>query len=301
MKTKTWISQLLLAASVVGALVTQAQAQLPVGSHYQPGAEGIKGASLPPPGVYLRDYNFFYTADKVDGLPVNANIFVYVQAPRLIWMTDWEIFGANYGMDVIVPFAYKDISLGSPFGDDHQFGLADIQVEPVLLSWHLKQFDLAAGYALWIPTGEFSARSPQKQIASPGLGFWTHMLTLGAVWYPDEEKTWSLSLLNRYEINTEQDDTDVTPGNMFTAEWGLSKTIGKGVDVGMIGYYQQLVTKDDGHGASNEKSHVVGLGPEVVGMIPKVNVIASLRYAYEVEVKDRPEGQLVTLTLTKRF
>jgi hypothetical protein len=36
-------------------------------------------------------------------------------------------------------------------------------------------------------------------------------------------------------------------------------------------------------------------------MISKVNVIASLRYANEFEVKDRPEGQLVTLTLTKRF
>jgi len=81
----------------------------------------------------------------------------------------------------------------------------------------------------------------------------------------------------------------------------LSKTACKGVDVGFIGYYQQLVTEDDGSGASNEKSHVVGIGPEIVGMIPKVNVIASLRYVYEVDVKDRPEGQLFTLTLTKRF
>jgi hypothetical protein len=301
MKTGRRSIRLLLAGCVLGALVAQAQAQLPVGSHYQPGAEGIKGASLPPPGVYLRDYNFFYTADQVDGLPVDADIFVYVQAPRLIWMTDWKIFGANYGLDIIVPFAYKDISLSSPFGNDDQFGLADIQLEPVLLSWHLKRFDVAAGYALWMPTGCFSTSSPQEQIASPGVGFWTHMLTLGAVWYPDEAKTWSLSLLNRYEINTEQDDTDVTPGNMYTLEWGLGRTIGKGLDVGAIGYYQQLVTEDDGSGASNEKSHVVGLGPEIAGMIPKVNVIASLRYAYEFAVKDRPEGQLVTLTLTKRF
>ncbi|HMP81401.1 MAG TPA: transporter [Verrucomicrobiota bacterium] len=300
MKTKTLLLSLVCALL---AIAQTAHAQLPVGSHYPAGAEGIKGASLPPPGVYLRDYNFFYTACDVDGFPFNANVFVYVQAPRLIWMTDWTIFGATYGMDVIVPFAYKDVSLGGPvpFGDDDQFGLSDIQLEPLLLSWHLKQFDVSAAYAVWVPSGCFSASTPQKQLSSPGLGFWTHMFTLGGVWYPDEKKTWALSALSRYEINTEQDDTDITPGNMFTVDWGLSKTIGKGVDVGFIGYYQQLVTEDSGSGSSSDKSHVVGIGPEITGMIPKINVIGSLRYVYEIDAKDRPKGQLVTLTLTKRF
>jgi hypothetical protein len=291
--------RLLLAGCVLFALAAQVQGQLPVGSHYPAGAEGIKGASLPPPGVYLRDYNFFYSACSVDGLPVDADIFAYVQAPRLIWMTDWKILGATYGMDVIVPFAYKNVS--ATFGDGDKFGLADFQIEPVLLSCHLQRFDFSGGYALWVPSGEFSTSSPVKQLTSPGSGFWTHMFTLGGVWYPDSEKTWALSLLNRYEINTEQDDTDITPGNMYTLEWGLSKTVYKGVDVGFIGYYQQLVTEDSGPGSSSDKSHVVGIGPEIVGMIPKVNVTASLRYAYEVAVKDRPEGQLFTLTLTKRF
>ena len=35
-------------------------------AHYVPGVEGIKGASLPPPGVYFRDYNYFYSADQVN-------------------------------------------------------------------------------------------------------------------------------------------------------------------------------------------------------------------------------------------
>ena len=201
----------LLLAGCLFALAMQLHAQLPVGSHYPVGAEGIKGASLPPPGVYLRDYNFFYTASKVDGLPVDVDIFAYVQAPRLIWMTDWQILGANYGMDIIVPFAYKNIS--APFGSGDKFSLADIQIEPVLLSWHLKQFDVAAGYAIWAPSGDFNASTPLKTLTSPGSGFWTHMLTLGGVWYPDAEKTWAISLLNRYEINHEQQQTHITPGN----------------------------------------------------------------------------------------
>lgn len=282
-------------------LATQLHAQLPVGSHYPVGAEGIKGASLPPPGIYLRDYNFFYTATKVDGAPVDIDIFAYVQAPRLIWMTEQTILGANYGMDVIVPFAYKNVYADAPIGTAGQFNLADIQVEPLLLSWHLKQFDIAAGYAIWIPSGNFDTSTPAKYLTSPGSGYWTHMFTLGGTWYPDEKKTWAFSLLNRYEINTEQDDTDITPGNMFTMEWGLSKTVCQGVDVGVIGYYQQLVTEDDGTGASTDLSHVVAVGPEVNAFWPKLGLFTSLRYAIEVDAKDRPQGQTVVLTLTKPF
>lgn len=285
----------------IAALALPAMAQLPVGSHYPTGAEGIKGSSLPPPGIYLRDYNFFYTATKVDGAPVDVDVFAYVQAPRLIWMTKQEILGANYGMDVIVPFAYKNIYADAPIGTAGQFNLADIQLEPVLLSWHRKQFDFAFGYAVWVPSGNFDASTPAKYLSSPGLGFWTQMITLGGTWYPDEKKTWAFSLLNRYEINTEQQDTDITPGNMFTAEWGLSKTVVENIDVGVIGYYQQLVTKDSGTGASPHFSHVVAVGPEVNALWPKLGLFTSLRYAIEVDAANRPQGQTVVLTVTKPF
>ena len=290
--------RLILAAGILGMAATT-QAQLPVGSHYPVGAEGIKGASLPPPGVYLRDYNFFYTANRVPGTPADISVTAYVQAPRVIWMTEQTFLGANYGMDVIVPFAYKSVT--TPLGDANQFNLADIQIEPLLFSWHLKQFDVAAGYAVWVPSGEFDTSTLPKYLASPGSGYWTHMLTLGGVWYPDEKKTWALSLLSRYEINTEQDKTDVTPGNMGTLEWGLSKNIGHGTDVGLIGYYQQQITQDSGTHAANNTSDVVGVGPEISTFCSKLGLFASLRYAYEVEARNRPQGSTFTLTLTKRF
>ncbi|MDR3456191.1 MAG: transporter [Verrucomicrobiae bacterium] len=296
MKTKI-LTRLLLAAGVF-ALAVQPQA-LPVGSHYPVGAEGIKGAALPPPGIYLRDYNFFYSAGKVDGLPADVDIFAYVQAPRLIWMTDKKILGANYGMDIIVPFAYKNVSLGGSSGD--QFNIADIQVEPLLLAWHFKQFDLSAGYALWAPSGNFDASSPVRYLTSPGSGFWSHMLTFGGVWYPDEKKTWAVSLLNRYEICYKQDQTDITPGNMWTLEWGLSKTVAQGVDLGLIGYYQQQATDDSGAGASPDTARVIGVGPEVNVFWAKPGLFTSLRYVYEADARNRPQGHTVTLTVTKRF
>lgn len=270
-------------------------AQPIVAGHYPAGAEGIKGASLPPPGVYFRDYNFFYFADRFKDVPVDFEIFAYVNAPRLIWMTDWKILGANYGMDVIVPFAYMDWKVMG--NRDNHFDLGDIQIEPLLLAWHQSQWDLAIGYAIWAPTGDFSTTRPDIV----AKGFWSHMLTLGGTWYPDTEKTWAVSLLGRYEFCHEQEDTEVDPGQVFTLEWGLSKALRKTIDVGLIGYYQQQTTKDRGPRFSDKRDRKIGLGPEINTFCPKLGLFTSLRYAYEFDAVERPEGHLVTLTFTKRF
>ena len=293
--TKTILT---LAAGIVAAGSLQAQ-QLPVGSHYPIGAEGLNGADLPPPGFYVRDYNYFYTSDAVDGLPANVDTFVYVNAVKLIYLTDFKILGANWGVDSIVPFLYKNFS--GDLGSAGQFNIGDIYLAPVLLSWHLKQFDFSAAYGVWAPVGNFDASTMLRDLDSPGDGYWTHMFTAGAVWHPDEAKTWSLSLLNRYEINTEQDHTQITPGNMYSLEWGLGKSVVQGVDVGLVGYWQQEITEDSGSHAAQALSHVVGIGPEVSVMWEKLGLISTLRYEYEVNAKDRPQGQAVVLTLTKRF
>jgi hypothetical protein len=298
---KTLTRSILLAA--IFALASQSYAKpsatLPVGSHYPIGAEGIKGADLPPPGFYLRDYNYFYYADKVDGLPMDMNVLVYCQAPKLVWMTPWSFCGVNYGMDMIIPFVYKDVN--APFGDGSQFNLGDIYFSPLVLSKHFKQFDVAGAYGIYAPSGNFDNSTPLKSLTSPGNGYWSHMFTLGAVWYPDEKKAWAVSLLNRYEINTEQDQTHITPGNMLSMEWAVSKTVAQGVDVGLAGSYQQEVTKDSGAGAATALSHEVGVGPEVSVLWEKIGLFSSLRYLYEVDAKDRPQGHIIELTLTKRF
>jgi len=294
--------KLIVGASLL-ALPSLIQAQnVPiVAAHYPAGAEGIKGASLPPPGIYARDYNFFYQADHFRDGPAPFNLLAYVNAPRLIWMTEFKVLGANYGMDVIVPFGYMDYKYkpAPPVTiKETYFGVGDIQVEPLLLSWHFTQFDVSAGYAFWAPTGDFKPSRPGVL----AQGFWSHMLTLGGTWYPDEAKTWAVSLLNRYEFCHEQQDTDVNPGQVYTIEWGLSKSVAKTIDVGFIGYYQQQTTEDNGsHSFSDALDRKVGFGPEISMFCPKCGLFASLRYAYEVAARERPEGNLVTLTLTKRF
>jgi hypothetical protein len=265
--------------------------------HYPSGAEGIKGATLPPPGFYLRDYNLFYYADDFPNGPSDFKALAYIQAPRAIYMTDFKILGANYGLDLLVPFYYGDIEVGD--FSDSTFTMGDLQFEPLLLAWHWKQLDLGAGYAFWAPTGDYNKKGdrPSRLL---GKGFWSHMFTAGATWYPDQEKTWSISALNRYEIHMERDDDAFTAGDTYTLEFGLAKSLSKYIDLGIAGYYQKQVTGYD-PGWAGPMDYVVGVGPEISSFCPKLGLFASLRYVRELDAKARPEGNTVTLTLTKRW
>jgi len=297
---KTPFFRFVLAAGLA-ALPGLLQAQ--PSAHYAPGAEGIDCASLPPPGVYFKDYNFFYTADQVNGPTGNKigaadeDVFLYANLPRIIWITDTTFLGGFVGFDALLPIENEQVSVNTPGGPFYgsTFGIGDLFVESTL-SWHPKQFDFAVGTAVWAPTGN-SAAPPTTRV---GLGYWTFMQTAGATWHIDQERTWAVSALNRYEFNTEQRDTHITPGQAYTLEWGVSKTLAKVIDVGAVGYYQQQVTANTGAPASS-RNRVAAVGPEVSVAFPKMMLFVSGRYNYEFMAENRAQGHSFTLTLTKRF
>lgn len=300
---KMKFTPLLLGAAVVAwtPLILAQQS-----AHYIPGIEGIKGASLPPPGFYLRDYNAFYFASRANNASgkeikgADPDVFIYANVPRLVWITETKVLGGFLGVDALLPFQYTsaEANYPPPVGhfDDSTFGIGDAFAEGTL-SWHLQRFDFSFGCGVWMPTGN----SDDPPTTDAGLGYWTPMLTAGATWYIDENKKWAVSALNRYEFNTEQRDTDITPGQAWTLEWGVSYAVKPTIDVGAVGYYQLQTTQDSGSGASDHTDQVVAFGAEVAAVCPWTGIIASLRYLYEVSSEDRLQGQIVCLTLTKRF
>jgi hypothetical protein len=79
-------SKILPGITMLAICIIKTHAQLPIGGvHYAAGQEGIKGGSLPSPGVYLRDDNLFYYGTS-DLLP-DYKSYIYLQAPQLVWMT----------------------------------------------------------------------------------------------------------------------------------------------------------------------------------------------------------------------
>ena len=284
---------LLTSTALLLGSVSLAQAQ---SAHYPAGVEGIKGGTLPPPGFYLRDYNYFYFANQYPGGPPDFDLFAYVQAPRPVYISTVQVLGGYLGADALIPFVYQDVE-ATGLSRESSFGLGDIFFEGTL-SWHADLYDLGIGYGVWAPTGDFDVMHPSRA----GKGYWAHMLTAGGTIYLDPEKLWSVSLLNRYEINMENSDIKTTPGDVWTLEYGVARTFNKTIDVGVAGYYVLQTTKDRGEGARNPtRDQVFGVGPEVSIFWPKITLFTSLRYVYEVDARNRPEGHTVNLTLTKIF
>jgi hypothetical protein len=273
--------------------------------HYVNGVEGIKAATLPPPGLYYRLYNVFYNADELmdpdgDEIDIDFEVSVYAMVNRFVWITNKKVLGADFGADFVIPLIYTDIEIKGTPVDDDQFGLGDIFIEPFVLSWHGPRYDASFGLGAFVPTGEYDKDKP----ASPGRDMWTGMLTLGGTYYFDVAKTWSASILTRYEMHSEKDETDVTLGNDFHFEWGIGKTLAKVWDVGLTGYCHWQVTDDSGSDVTWDKSdhdRVHAVGPEVSVFIPPAKLFASLRSQWEFDAQDRSEGNVTSLTLTKIF
>lgn len=292
----------LIALALVAGLTGGAMAQ--DGCHYINGIEGIKCGSVPPPGWYFKSYNVWYNTHRLndkdgDKLDIGFDVNVLASAERLIWITDVKILGADYGMDVIVPFMWKRVSIDAMNKQWERFGVYDICVEPLVLSWHGAQWDAAVGLAVWAPTGEINDNNP----ATSGMGYWTLMPSFGGTVYFDKEKTWSASALGRYETHSYKVTEDARPGDDFHFEWGVGKTINKVWDVGVAGYCQWQVTKNEGSDANDTKNldRVFAAGPEVVLFVPQWTSWFSLRVLGEFGARNRPEGWLTTLTWTKAF
>jgi len=298
MKTNFSITVLVSTLFLFPALTLRSQP----GAHYVPGVEGIRAASLPPPGVYVRDYNVFYESSRLNDDtggkigPADAKAFIYANVPRVLWITDTKFLGGYVGVDALLPLQYTDLSVTTPGGpfSDSTFGVGDLFAETTL-SWHPKHFDLAIGAGFWAPTGD-SASQPTVRA---GQGFWTPMFTAGVTYYIDEGRSWSISALSRYEINTESRDTGITPGQVYTLEWGAAHTFKKTIDVGVVGYYQQQTTSDTGSSADSTRGNAAAIGPEVGMFYPKQKLGWSLRYLYEFASEGRLQGQSLVFTVTK--
>ena len=293
---------------VAGLLAIPTLVQAQASAHYVPGVEGIKAASLPPPGFWLRDYNVAYYSDsrndnngnKINGL--DAKAFVYANVPRLLWITDTKVLGGYLGVDALLPLQYTDLDIKAgpdTVIDHHTFGIGDLFVEGTW-SAHPKHFDLALGYGAWAPTGNYSDKPVQDPTTMAGQGYWTHMLTAGATWYIDSDKRWALSALNRYEFSMEKEHSEQFPGQTYTLEWGASYGVTKTVDVGAVGYYQQQVNPSTGS-AWGDRTRVAAVGPEINAFFPQWMLGVSLRYEYEFMAESRFKGHTFALTITKKL
>ena len=275
--------------------------------HYTPGVQGIKVGTLPPPGFYYIMHNVYYSSDSFydgDGnkADIDFNVNVFANVHRFLYVWENVIFGANYGVHVLVPTTYTDISIGAFGVDDSKYGIGDIVIEPILLAWNKQKYDISVALAAIAPVGSYDS----TEAASPGKSFWTGMLSFGGTYYFDANKSWHASMLNRYEVHGEKKDIDVTAGDDFTFEWGIGKTIpSKQIwSYGVSGYAHWQVTEDAGSDVlydASVKDKIFAVGPEVTCYIPKAKLNLELRSQFEFGAVDRSQGTKICFSLFKNF
>ena len=273
--------------------------------NYVPGVEGIKAASLPPPGFYWRIYNAFYNSGTLkdgDGeeVPIGFDVNVYALVNRFIYVSPKKFLGANYVCDIIIPLQHTGIEIAALGVDDSKFALGDIAIEPFVLAWHGARYDAAFGLGFYVPTGSYDITEP----ASPGKDHCSLLMTMGLTTYFDPEKTWSFSALSRFESHAERDKAKISPGSNLVIEWGLAKNAAKVWDIGLAGYMQWQLADDSGTGVDYDKTvhdKAYAIGPEVLAFIPSAKMFFSVRSLFEFGVEDRSQGNITTVTLTKIF
>ncbi|MBF0103194.1 MAG: transporter [Desulfobacterales bacterium] len=298
MKKILWLCLCLMSISSLTNKIVHAES-------YPNGVEGIKCGSAPPPGLYYKMYNAYITSDKLvnekgDEIPVDFEAKLFVNVNRFLWVSkDIKIFNAHLASNIFFPICVRDIKIGALGIDDNMVGIGDIVVEPIILAWYGKRWDFVAGFAMFLPTG--ATDDP----ADPGEDMYTYMVSYGGTYFLDDNKSLSASLVARYEIHTEKQDKNYTPGDDFHFEWGVGKTVARIFDVGIGGYCQWQVTDDsNAHGAHKEKAF--GIGPQVSMIYPPWKMMVGLNMSFDFGIEGRPgigrpETQRTFLTFTKIF
>lgn len=326
---------LLLSLSVTGAHAG------PIG-HYAGGLPNIRDIIIPEAGSYALVYNYFYQSGRINDrngkevnsitlgsnpgytLNVNPDLNAYLLGPSFIWVTDLEIIGGRYGAFVLMPF--QNTSVGADLetetgaglsSNSSQFSIGDMFFQPLWLGWSPEHFDLSVGWGFYAPTGKYNVDTYTfpvvgnvrvADVDNLGLGFWTNQFQGTAAWYPWLNKATAVVIGLTYEVHSEKQDFDLTPGQSLTLNWGISQYLPLTKDqkylaeVGPAGYDTWQVSNDSGSNAANGvRDQVHGVGFQTGFTAVDQGLAINFHYFYEVASQDRFQGHVFGLSFAKKL
>lgn len=269
--------------------------------HFSPGASGIMGATLPPPGTYIKVYNTFVDAGSLrsdSGKKLaDAETDIYVLTARFINTFDEEIFGGgNPILDISVPANYiQQGSAVSPTGEDRdKLSLGDTLVQ-FLIAWHGERWDAVIGPGIYVPIGSKSEMGAGKE-------YYSWLFGGGMTHYFDVEKSLHFSWLARIEGHF-KNEADRTPGYAVHGEFGLGKRVAPNLTIGVAANAYKQIGSDTGSRGTgpydrDDLYQGYAVGPEVQ-YVTQSGLAIELRYFWQFEVKNGTQGNSFFLNFTK--
>lgn len=266
------------------------------GGAYPDGTESFLGGAMPPPGMYLVNYNQYYSADKFkNDHPVfdDFKIDTFATVARGVFISDKTFLGASWGMHAFLIYANADITLGGGQGD--KTALGDIIIDPFLLGWHKGDWHISTGIDFYIPVGSYH----KNRLANIGRNYYTIQPIISMTYL--NKQGIEVTTKWMYDINFKNKDTLYESGNALHVDYIVAKHMGP-VAVGLGGYVHRQLESDSGEGAvlGDFKAKAISVGPQIRYQFPKGMSIAA-KYQKEFNVENRPEGQKFALDLTIPF
>ncbi|QLE00194.1 transporter [Galbibacter sp. BG1] len=120
-------------------------------------------------------------------------------------------------------------------------GFSDITISPITLSYSFEKMDVTGGYTFVAPTGSYQTGSDNNT----GLGYWSHLFQLGMYYYLNEKST-AFLISPTYEFHGQLKDADVTVGDRFSVEYGISQYLSERFEVTFQGGHVWQIGEDRG-------------------------------------------------------
>ncbi len=280
------------------------------GNQYPLGSEAFFVGAVPPPGFYIKDYVYYYTADKFmdddrKDTKALADLDVWANTLRLIYVSPIKFLGGFLGTHLFIPLVNVDQEMNEnlPIPDHSQekTAIGNLIYNPVFWSYHSPNglFHCVTGVDIYIPTGPYD----NDDLVNIGTNFWTFEIPFGITWFLPFNPNIQVGVKFMYDFNTKNDEyllpsgekVDRLPGQEFHFDYGISYAFTKKdapVQIwgGLNGYAYWQTTDDeiDGDKVKDNKGQVFAAGPGILATYK--NWVFDLHGAWEFEAKNRPEG-----------
>jgi hypothetical protein len=213
----------------------------------------------------------------------------------------------NFASAIGLPFQYTKVEVAASgprrsfATEDSGTQFSDLLVVPISAGYHISETEhLSLSLPIYAPSGAYDP----NRLANAGLNVWTfsptfsytRLLAGGA----------EFTVMTALDIYTRNDDTDFKNGTVFRLEGLWTTALGSGWTMGAVGGWIEQLEDDDGPLAdrlNGFKGRAVGAGPIVNwnGKWGSQPASFSARWVYEFDVKNRPKGNGVNLSLTLPF
>jgi hypothetical protein len=265
---------------------------------YPLGMTATNSGVTPDAGFTYANQLLFYARDEAkddDGntLLVTGKQAVIMDMNTLIWVSKKKVFaGARCSVSATFPIAKNNLT--SDVTQSGGGGFADSYYLPVILAWDGARWAVRGMYGFLAPTGRFEAGADDNV----GSGYWTHTVSSGQTFYLTENRRLVFSAFEIYEFHTDQEGTDVHPGDTFDLDYSLMGTLSATeslrAQAGVVGYEARQTTAKTGPGVNEEQEDeryaVNAVGVAFLAGFPRQRINSGLKYFHEFANRSTFQG-----------